>query len=250
MTHYHGTPIGGSRQDVARFLVGRHALVPFFRQDDMPIVADVCQSFVLDNSAFTIWKKGGEMNYKGYVDFVENWCKHPSFDWALIPDIIDGSEADNDRFLDMWEIKAKGVPVWHLHESIDRLKRLIDSYEIVSLGSSGKWSKPGERQWWFRMTEVMDSICDDEGRPPCKLHGLRMLNPEVFTRLPLSSADSTNAGRNNCLVQHFGRYAPPTASQRTAVIADRIEFHNSSAVWIRDKQLELFPTLKTNYNGR
>ena len=41
LIHYHGTPIGGSRQDVARFLAGRHALVPFPRQDDVGIVADV-----------------------------------------------------------------------------------------------------------------------------------------------------------------------------------------------------------------
>jgi hypothetical protein len=29
-----------------------------------------------------------------------------------------------------------------------------------------------------------------------RLHGLRMLNPEVFSRLPFASADSTNIGRN------------------------------------------------------
>lgn len=28
MKHFHGTPIGGTRQDAARFLLGRHALVP------------------------------------------------------------------------------------------------------------------------------------------------------------------------------------------------------------------------------
>ena len=54
MIHYHGTPCGGTRQDVARFLMGRHALVPFPRQDDMGIVAEVCQSFVFDNGAFSV----------------------------------------------------------------------------------------------------------------------------------------------------------------------------------------------------
>lgn len=39
MIHYHGTPIGGTRQDAARLLAGRHALVPFPRQDDMSIEA-------------------------------------------------------------------------------------------------------------------------------------------------------------------------------------------------------------------
>ena len=51
MIHYHGTPIGGSRQDVARFLAGRHALVPFPRQDDMGVVGEVCKTFVFDNGA-------------------------------------------------------------------------------------------------------------------------------------------------------------------------------------------------------
>ncbi len=238
MTHFHGTPIGGSRQDVARFLIGRHALVPFFRQDDIAVVAEVCQSFVLDNSAFTIWRKGGEMDYEGYVKWVEFWCKHPGFDWALIPDIIDGTEEDNDKYLDMWQTKAKGVPVWHLHESIERLKRLANKYEIVALGSSGKWSNPNNEQWWFRINDVMDAICDKDGRPPCKLHGLRMLNTEVFTKLPLSSADSCNAGRNN----HASKYPQPTAAQRATFIANQIESHNSAPTWIRSTQSKLFLT--------
>lgn len=33
--HYHGTPVGGSRSDVVRFLRGRHALIPFARPDDL-----------------------------------------------------------------------------------------------------------------------------------------------------------------------------------------------------------------------
>lgn len=240
MMHYHGTPIGGSRQDVARFLVGRHALVPYFRPDDISIVAEVCQSFVLDNSAFTIWKKGGKMDVDGYLKFVEIWHKHPCFDWALIPDVIDGTEDENDKMLEEWKKDFKGVPVWHLHESIERLNRLCNEWDWVALGSSGKWSQPNEAQWWFRMKEVMNAICDEQGRPPCRLHGLRMLNPEVFTKLPLASADSTNAGRNNCMVKNFGMYAPPTAAQRAAVIADRIEHYNSAPVWVRSSQQTLF----------
>lgn len=44
MIHYHGTPVGGSRQDVARFLMGRHACVAFARPDDLAVVMDVCDS--------------------------------------------------------------------------------------------------------------------------------------------------------------------------------------------------------------
>jgi hypothetical protein len=68
MIHYHGTPIGGSRQETARFLMGRHALVSFMYPADMPVVAEVTQSFILDNGAYTVWKKGGKINYKKYID--------------------------------------------------------------------------------------------------------------------------------------------------------------------------------------
>jgi hypothetical protein len=67
MIHYHGTPIGGARQDAARFLAGRHALVPFPRQDDMGIVAEACQSFVFDNGAFSAWKRGLQLDFDGYL---------------------------------------------------------------------------------------------------------------------------------------------------------------------------------------
>lgn len=240
MTHYHGTPISGTRQDVARFLLGRHALVPFPRQDDMPIVAEACQSFILDNGAFSIWRKGGTMDYSGYVEFVMTWHRHPGFDWALIPDVIEGTEQQNDDYLEMWPKELKGVPVYHINESIERLQRLANNYETVAIGSCGEWDRPGTNKWWARMAEVMDMICDVDGRPTCRLHGLRMLDPEIFTRIPLSSADSTNAGRNNCLVQQFGMYCPPTAAQRAAVIAERTERYNSAAVWVRSNQLKMF----------
>lgn len=238
MIHYHGTPIGGTLTDKARFLSGRHALVPFPRQDDIGIVAEVCQSFVFDNGAFSAWKRGMVMDVAGYIEWVEKWHRHPGFDWALIPDVIDGDEKANDDLLETWPRHLHGVPVWHMHESLDRLRQLCSEWTMVALGSSGQWPNPGTDSWWIRMGAAMDFICD-AGRPPCKLHGLRMLDPAIFSRLPLSSADSTNAAVNCGSVSRFGQYTPPTAGQRAEVIAERIEAHNSAAVWESSKQLEL-----------
>lgn len=231
MIHYHGTPIGGSRQDAARFLVGRHALVPFPRQDDIGAVAEFCQSFVFDNGAFSVWRQGGKLDVEGYAIWCEKWHRHPGFDWALIPDVIEGTEEDNDALLRDWHLPCEGVPVWHMHESIGRLHRLCREYRTVALGSSGQWATPGTSGWWSRMTEAMNAICDDQGRPMAKLHGLRMLDPAIFSRMPLSSADSTNAAVNCGATDRFGIYVPPTSSQRAAVIAERVESHNSAAIW-------------------
>jgi len=237
--HYHGTPVTGQLEDKARFLAGRHALVPFPRRDDMGVVADVCQSFVFDNGAFSIWTKGGTLDVDGYTRWVDDWHRHPGFEWALIPDVIDGDEAANDRLLAEWPKGLRGVPVWHLHESLERLQRLASEWQMVALGSSGQWSSPGTRPWWKRMGSVMNAVCDEQGRPICRLHGLRMLDPAVFQFLPLASADSTNAAVNGGSISRFGMYTPPSAGQRSAVIADRIESHNSAPVWLRETQIEL-----------
>lgn len=240
MIHYHGTPCGGPRQDVARFLAGRHALIPFPRPEDIGTAAEVCQSFCIDNGAFTAWKQGEPVtDWKPYYDFVIEWAQHPSFDWALIPDVIDGTEEDNDQLLTRWPIclgMTAGVPIWHLHESLERLERLSKVYPRVALGSSGQWPTPGTDGWWDRMAEAMRVVCDRHGRPRCKLHGLRMLDPAIFHRLPLASADSTNAVRNSSNYSRFGTYTPPSAAARMATIADRIEAHNSAAIW---QQLEV-----------
>ncbi len=236
MIHYHGTPIGGDIASAARFLVGRHALVSFARPDQMGTVAEACQSFILDNGAFSAWKRGKPMDVEKYKQWVDQWRRHPGFDWALIPDVIDGSEEENDALLYDWTrtvpyALTTGVPIWHLHETLERLGRLADEWPMVALGSSGEWPTPGATKWWSRMGDAMDAVCDAYGRPGTKIHGLRMMSPKIFPYLPFASADSTNAGVNQGSLARFGMYKPPTSGGRAAIIADRIEALNSAPVW-------------------
>lgn len=217
----------------AEVLRGRHGLVSFAYPAQATLVAAVCQSFVFDNGAFTHWKRGRAVDYDRYYLWVDDWIRHPGFDWALIPDVIDGSEAANDALLGDWPFGVTfGVPVWHLHESITRLRRLTAHWPRVAFGSSGRYSTPGSGAWWERMGEAMRAICDPSGVPPCKLHGLRMLNPAIFTRLPLASADSTNVARNIGIDKAWkGTYTPPTKAARGVIIASRIEAAQSAEVW-------------------
>lgn len=248
MIHYHGTPCSGPRDDAYAFLAGRHALVSYPAKDDLKAVAAFCQSFVFDNGAFSTWRRGLKLDVPGYVAWVEEWHRHPGFDWALIPDVIDGDEDANDKLLSDWPAHLRGVPVWHLHESIERLSRLAAAWPTVALGSSGHWRTPGTDHWWRRMDEALSAICDEKGQPICKLHGLRMLDPVIFGDLPLASADSTNAAVNAGSISRFGMYPAPSAAMRAAVIADRIEAYNSAACWNPQRQAELSLGGET-YNG-
>lgn len=238
MIHYHGTPITPSVAAVT-VLTGRHGLVSFAHPQDVGTVAEVCQSFVLDNGAFSQWKRGTPMDVTGYYQWVDDWRRHPGFDWALIPDVIDGSEDANDALLAQWPFGVAGVPVWHMHESIYRLQTLAAEWPRVALGSSGDYAQVGTKPWWARMGVAMEAVCDGLGRPETKLHGLRMLNPKVFGRLPLASADSTNIGRNIGIDAHWqkGSYLPPTKQARALVMAHRIEHTQSAAVWEADDDI-------------
>jgi len=245
LIHYHGTPCGATREDVARFLKGRHSLVSFYRPEDIGTAAEVCQSFCLDNGAFSAWKQGAAINWLDYYSFVRDWCSHPGFDFAIIPDVIDGTEAENDELIYEWDDRFGtnyGVPVWHMHESIERLIELARKWRMVAIGSSGDFATVGNGPWWQRITIAMRAVCDKTGRPLTKLHGLRMLDPAIFTKLPLSSADSTNAVRNSSNYARFGNYIAPNASTRMAIIAERIEAHQSAPLWTNTNwvQSELF----------
>ena len=234
MIHYHGMGEGGSARDAIGLATGRHCFISFERPQRLEIIAAVVQSFALDNGAYSAWRQGKKHDFAGFVEFAAKWIKHPACDFVVIPDEIDGTEKDNDRleanFLHEFP-ERYAAPVWHLHESLPRLERLAERFHTVCLGSSGKFATPNTASWWARIDDALTAVCANEGRPSVKLHGLRMLDPRIFSRLPLHSADSTNAERNGILLKRFGMYAPPTRGQRSQVIAHCVEATQSAPAW-------------------
>lgn len=233
MIHYHGTPIDPQTVALAA-LAGRHAFISFASPEQLELVAEICQSFALDSGAYSVWRKNRSPMSVTQLDYFYQWVeanhKRPGFDFAVIPDIIDGSERDNDELVKCWPFSTFiGAPVWHLHEELERLERLVSAWPRVCLGSSGAYAKVGVKVWWDRMAQAMAVCCDSFGRPKARLHGLRMLNPEVFRYLPLHSADSCNIARNVGMDQKWsGSYAPSSKSARAQIIRDRIEAFNSA----------------------
>jgi hypothetical protein len=242
MIHYHGlpiTPVTVAHQAIS----GGHAFISYVHPEQVNLAVEVCQSFALDNGAFSLWKSGESVSdWSGFYDWALNLKRIPSCDFAVIPDVIDGGENENDALLkDCPFPKWFGSPVWHFHESLDRLDRLAHEYVRVCLGSSGKFSTVGSAEWFSRMGEVMRIVCDADGFPVCKLHGLRMLNPSIFTKFPFSSVDSTNIARNVGIDKNWksGNYPPVTKEARSQIMRQRIESFNAPSAW-NFQQLEQF----------
>ena len=235
MIHYHGLPITPETAAV-RAISGGHAFISFSDRRQLGLAISCAQSFALDNGAFGAWRAGRPISdWTQFYEWVGDTQRAPSFDFAVIPDVIDGDESANDELIDAWPFDRHiGAPVWHLHESLARLERLSTAWPRVCLGSSGVFSQIGTPAWWTRMSEAMNAICDGNGLPACKLHGLRMLNPEVFQHFPFASADSTNIARNIGIDAAWrGPYTPPTKEARAAVMRERIESRQSAPSWTR-----------------
>lgn len=225
MIHYHGGPITPETCAV-RAWASRHAFISFAHPDQIATAASVTQSFALDNGAFSFWKAGKPTNWRDYYRWVDRWRNHPRFDFAVVPDVIEGTEEQNDDLSNTWIFpRHQAAVVWHTNESPERLVRLAREWPRVAIGSSGEYDVSKVPRLLERMSEVLPAILDKNGFPICKLHGLRMLNPKVFEELPLSSADSTNVAINIGKDTNWrnGTYLPLTKEARAAVMVERIE---------------------------
>jgi hypothetical protein len=228
MIHYHGGPITPDPCAIRAWQAG-HAFISYADSRQIGLAAEICQSFALDNGAYTFWKTKRPVNWPGYYAFVNEWRRHPGFDFAVVPDVIEGSEEENDALADAWPFsRHEAGVVWHINESFERLKRLALAWPLVCIGSCGEYDVAVPARYLPRARAAIRTICDRRSRPICKLHGLRVLNPAIFTQLPLASGDSTNIAQNIGVDSSWkGTYQPRSKETRAAILRERIESINS-----------------------
>lgn len=194
--HYHGTPIS-PRANLYE-MAGHNFCVSFAAPQDAKICHEIGQSVMLDNGAFSVWKRDAEFNWHGYHNWAGKWLECPTT-WAVIPDVIDGDEELNDMLLLDWPHGNRGAPVWHLDESLGRLERLCDTYEKVCFGSSGQYAVVGDERWHHRVTEAWNRLGKYRFTP--WIHMLRGMSL-AGSIYPFASLDSTDVARNHNRVQN------------------------------------------------
>ena len=202
--HYHGTPITPNAELLR--LAGRHFCVSHAAPAQVRTCHEIGQSVMLDNGAFSAWKRGYRPDWNAYYAWVEPWLDYPTT-WAVIPDEVEGDEAVQDQLLKAWPFaKQRSAPVWHMHESIARLLYLIDQWPRVCVGSSAQYAEVLSPAWQRRMDDVWRAI----GARVCNIHMLRGMQL-IRHRWPFASVDSTDVARNhnrdqNCPYQMAKRW--------------------------------------------
>lgn len=223
MMHYHGTPI--SPRATFQTLAGRNFCVSYAKPQDIKQAHQIAQSVMLDNGAFSVWQMGRVMDWERWRAWAEPWLDTPTT-WCVLPDSIEGGERENDELLDRYADVRRGVPVWHLHESLERLCALVERFGKVCFGSSGDYATVGSIAWRRRTGQAFDAIADVEGRVPWvhMLRGMSMCG-DIY---PFASVDSTDVARNHNRPQNTAR-----------AMIERWDAIQCPRLWQRVEQLEL-----------
>ncbi|MCR6673276.1 hypothetical protein [Devosia ginsengisoli] len=192
MIHYHGTPI--TPISALLDLRGAHFCVSHARPDDVKRVHMIGQSVMLDNGAFSKWKRGRETNWTAYYDWADRWLDFPTT-WAVIPDEIGAGWQLQDALIGEWPHGVRGAPVWHMDEPIDRLLKLADEWPRVCVGSTDEFSIVLSPAWRRRQDELWNAIAARHRRLPW-LHMLRGMQLSGGP-YPYASVDSTDIAQNH-----------------------------------------------------
>lgn len=192
--HYHGTPI--TPMEALYTLAGRHFCVSHAAPQDVARVHSIGQTVMLDNGAFSQWRKGKPTNWPKYYEFCEKWLQYPTT-WAIPPDVIDAGTQEQDALLREWPHgKWQAAPVWHMDEPINRLLRLLDAgWNRVCIGSTAEYRNVLSEAWEKRMDETWNCILQQFGRIP-PIHMLRGMQLSG-KRWPFYSVDSTDVAQNH-----------------------------------------------------
>jgi hypothetical protein len=185
--HYHGTPI--TPNSVMLELAGAHFCVSHAAPQQIELCHRIGQSVMLDNGAFSVWKRGHEPDWNAYYEWCDQWLDYPTT-WAVIPDVIEGDEEDNARLCRAWPFRDRGM-----HESFNRLRGLLDTFPRVCIGSSAEYADVMSKPWQRRMDEAWREIGKAFKRTP-NIHMLRGMQL-VRERWPFASVDSTDIARNH-----------------------------------------------------
>ena len=241
MIHFHGSPISGSHKDAVKFFQKRDVLISFAEPKQQFVITEICRSFVLDNGAFSFWKLGKQTDWDGFYDWVDQWRNHPRFEFFFIPDVIGGSDEENQELMEQCPFPDHiSVPVYHLGESFRRLSEMVERYPRIAIGSTQGFELKTMR-FFNEMRKIFEVICDQDGVPQAKVHGLRMLDPEIVEKFPFSSCDSATASIKSMFDKEWKhRFWPQSKAGRAALVADYLERAQSPSFYqLKPVQMEL-----------
>lgn len=201
--HYHGTPI--TPLPALYDLRGRHFCISHAAPQDVGRCHAIGQSCMLDNGAYSKWKRNRATDWPAYYEWTDKWLDCPTT-WAIVPDEIDAGTQQQDALIREWPHgKRQAAPVWHMDEPIMRLMALCDAgWSRVCIGSTDEYRVVLSAAWERRMDDVFSEVAHTFGRRTPPLHMLRGMQCSGLRWL-FASLDSTDIAQNHWRPQNTPR---------------------------------------------
>lgn len=208
----HGTPITPKR--LLPQLKGCSFCVSYMHPEQLDECIDLVgddQILILDNGAFTAWKKGIELNaewWDGFYSWANAAMERCPQAVAVIPDVIGGSEEDNLMLIaecikgNKLKYPERAMAIWHMNESFEQLDKLCMMFNFVGWGSCGEFdiSKAKEGSAWHLRAKTalarIDWLALQNNQERPWVHMMRGLGQ--LQNWGWDSADSCNLAINQC----------------------------------------------------
>lgn len=211
---------------------------------------------LLDSGAFSAWSRKEPIDVYKYIDYLK---KHEDLLHGYVNlDVIVGKLGVRRTFKELDEaarigyenlntIKKAGLrpmPVYHQHESLNWLARMIeDGEQYIGLSSAKDlWAKQ-QREW---LDEMFSLLTDSKGRPLIRTHGFGITNPDLVKRYPWYTVDSTTwslcAGYGQIIIPQYNNGVWDYLGQSLRIVVSGVE-HRSAGNQMR--QFEGFVHVKS-----
>jgi hypothetical protein len=141
----------------------------------------------MDSGAFSALNKKQKINLTEYMDFLKRNMKY--FSAYVVLDVIGDAVATWKNQEIMEKEGLSPLPVYHFRDNPKYLDRCLE-YDYFCLGGIAGTPTNNVRIPFFN--DCFDKICNEEGIPQNKVHGLGMTSFSLIRRYPFYSVDSTS----------------------------------------------------------
>ena len=143
--------------------------------------------FFLDSGAFSAFTQGATIDLNKYCDYI-----HRNADVIIMPSVLDAIGDPDGTWRNQVAMEAQGVhplPCYHYGEPTEVVDWYASRYEYITIGGMVPIPNSQLRIWLDRIWE--EHLTDSEGKPKCKVHGFGLTSPELMSRYPWHSVDSS-----------------------------------------------------------
>ena len=163
----------------------------YFRDQDLDHLAALTGrpgvKFFADSGAFSAFTSGKPISRNEYATWLRTWS-HVVDPYVNLDVKFDlPATLDNQQHLE--GLGLHPAPVFHLGESLDLFREMVQRHDFVAIGNLTTGSKRDPKLWG--LVDVLHGIAAEHS---CGLHGFGLSSWPMVSRFPWKSVDSSSMG--------------------------------------------------------